>query len=294
MAKKRKPSKHKPSPWLHRMQFRYRVSVLNEKTLEESWHLRLSRFGIILYASALLLVTFVLLALLVVFTPIRYYLPGYMGNDNRTNIIETSMYVDSLAQSVKLQEQYINIIREIASGEITPDSASGMSDSVGLAQAAQNLLENSEIEKQFTENYEQTEKYNLQTAANTAGTDTRIFYRPVKGIISSVFEPNENRNGISVATSLNELVTCIQEGTVVYSAFTFDFGWVIQVQHPDNYISIYKNNTSLLKKAGDAVKAGEAIAVTGQNQKETGLSDLFYFELWQRGKAVNPEDLIIF
>ena len=50
-----------------------------------------------------------------------------------------------------------------------------------------------------------------------------------------------------------------------YAAFTFDFGWVIQIQHENNYISIYKNNTQLLKKVGDEVRAGESIAITGES-----------------------------
>jgi len=278
--------KGKSSSWLHKLQFRYRISALNENTLEELWHIRLSRLGVIIYASSLMLITFILLALLIIFTPIRYYLPGYIGNENRKNIIETSMYVDSLSLQIRLQEQYINVIREIISGEIKPDSVI-MSDSIGLAQAAKDLLEKSEIERQFAEYYEQTEKYNLQAVVNPAETESRIFYRPVKGVITSIFAPNEGRNGISIATSSGELVTCVQEGTVIYTAFTFDFGWVIHVQHFDNYVSIYKNNTHLLKKTGNKVKAGEAIAVTG--------SDLqFYFELWRKGQAVNPEEVIIF
>ena len=68
---------------------------------------------------------------------------------------------------------------------------------------------------------------------------------------------------------------------------------MIQVQHEDNYLSIYKNNTRLLKKAGDKVKAGEGIAVTGEKaESKTGTQ--FYFELWKQGKPVNPEDVIIF
>jgi murein DD-endopeptidase MepM/ murein hydrolase activator NlpD len=286
--------KGKSSTWLHRLQFRYRVSVLNENTLEESWHVRLSRLSVILYASALMFVTFAILALLIIFTPIRYYLPGYMSNENRQNIIGESMYVDSLSLQLKLQEQYINIVKEIISGEIKPDSIN-MSDSTGLAQAAKDLLEKSEAERQFTEYYEQAEKYNLQAVTTTATDVSRIFYRPAKGIITSAFAPNENRNGISIATPTDELVTCIQEGAVIYAAFTFDFGWVIEVQHADNYVSIYKNNTSLLKNVSDNVKAGEAIGVTGQKSANaTTPAEQFYFDLWRNGKAVNPEEVIIF
>jgi len=284
---------------LHKLQFRYRISVLNERTLEEVWHFRLSRLGIIIYASTFMLVTFVLLALLIIFTPIRYYLPGYTGNENRKNIIDISMNVDSLSQQIQLQSQYINIVRDIISGNMKPDSTSisnviNMSDSINLTQGAKDLLEMSEVEKQFNTTYEQTEKYNIQTVINNVETENRIFYSPVKGIITSAFAPNENYNGIFITTSANELVTSVQEGTVTYTAFTFDFAWVIHIQHPNDYLSIYKNNTSLLKKSGDTVKAGEAIAFTGADSSQNGYNAQFYFELWKKGKAINPEEMIIF
>jgi len=67
----------------------------------------------------------------------------------------------------------------------------------------------------------------------------------------------------------------------------------VQVQHENNYLSIYKNNTRVLKKVGDEVKAGESIAITGDaTGKKTGSQ--FYFELWKQGKPVDPEEVIIF
>ena len=112
-------------------------------------------------------------------------------------------------------------------------------------------------------------------------------------VISTSFNLAEHQFGINLITSSNESVVSVLGGTVVYAAFTFDFGWVIQVQHENNYLSVYKNNTRLLKKVGDEVKAGESIAITGDaTGKNTGSQ--FYFELWKQGKAVNPEDVIIF
>ena len=286
--------KSKSSAWLHKLQFRYRVSLLNEHTLEEVWYFRLSRLGVIIYLSAFTLITFVLLTLLIIFTPIRYYLPGYTGNESRRNIIDMSIGVDSLALQTKLHAQYINTIREIMSGEIKPDTIETKPDSAAFTQGTKDLIEKSEVEKQFTTTYEQTEKYNIQTTVNNVETESKIFYSPVKGVITSAFAPNENQNGIFIATSSNELVICVQEGTVTYTAFTFDFGWVIHVQHSNNYVSIYKNNTSILKKSGDKVKSGEAIAITGSDSSQTASNGQFYFELWVKGKPVNPEEVIIF
>ena len=60
-----------------------------------------------------------------------------------------------------------------------------------------------------------------------------------------------------------------------------------------HYLSIYKNNTRLLRKVGDEVKAGESIAITGDASGKKACSQ-FYFELWEQGKPVDPEEVIIF
>lgn len=278
--------------FLHKLRFQYRVSVLNENTLEESWHIRLSRLSVLIYGSSLVLITFILLTLLIYVTPIRYYLPDYGDTGSRSAIISESMYTDSLLRNIELQAGYNEMIREIIKGNIKADSVLSM-DSVQLKETATNYLEKSKKEKEFIEKFEREEKYNLSTIEAKTNDNMYVFFRPTKGVISSAFNLQENQTGINIITAANETVASVLAGTVVYAAFTFEYGWVIQIQHENNYLSIYKNNTRLLKKPGDNVKAGEGIAITGEGgENKTGTQ--FYFELWKQGKPVNPEDVIIF
>ena len=278
--------------FFQKLRFQYRVSVLNENTLEESWHIRLSRLSVLIYASSLIIMTFILITILIFTTPIRFYLPGYGESGNRGKIISESMYVDSLLQEIELQSGYLTVLKKVIEGEIKPDSIATL-DSAQMKQVAVEYLEKTKAEKEFTEKFEREEKYNLSTIQAETNQNIYVFFRPTKGVISSSFNMGEGQYGINIITSPNESVVSVLAGTVVYAAFTFDFGWVIQVQHEDNYLSIYKNNTRLLKKAGDKVTAGEGIAVTGEKaENKTGTQ--FYFELWKQGKPVNPEDVIIF
>ncbi len=279
-------------PFIQKMRFKYRVSVLNENTLEESWHVRLSRFSVFLFGSAFFLLTFTVLTILIFTTPISRYLPGYGESGNRANIIAESMRTDSLVQQVDLQEGYIDIIKGIITGKTKPDSIASL-DSIALKQRAKVFLEKSRREKAFCEKFEKDEKYNLASIDTKPTESTYIFFRPTRGVISSSYNLAERQFGIYMITSPNESVMSVQDGTIVYEAFTFDFGFVIQVQHENNYLSIYKNNTRLLKKVGDEVKAGECIAITGDASGKKAGSQ-FYFELWKQGKSVDPEELIIF
>lgn len=283
---------NKLTPFIEKMRFKYRVSILNENTLDESWHIRLSRFSVFLYGSTFIFVTFVLLTLFIMYTPIARYLPGYGDTGSRGQIIQESMRADSLLRQLELQKDYLSVVKGIVSGNIKPDTVSSL-DSAALKERATNLIEKSRSEKQFVEDFEKEEKFNLSSIETKPNENMYVFFKPTKGVISSSFNLSEDQLGIYMITSPNETVVSVLAGTVVYAAFTFDFGWVIQVQHDNNYLSIYKNNIRLLCKVGDTVKAGESIAMTGDaTNKKAGTQ--FYFELWKQGKPVNPEEVIIF
>src|ERR1035437_5761431 len=98
-------------PFIQKMRFKYRVSILNENTLEESWYVRLSRFSVFMFVSTFILLTFILLTILIFSTPISRYLPGYGESGNRTIIIQESMRADSMVQQLNLQSGYLGILK---------------------------------------------------------------------------------------------------------------------------------------------------------------------------------------
>jgi len=288
-----KKKKGKISLLLQKLRFKYRVSVVNENTLEESWHIHLSRFTVILYFFLFTVLTFVLLTILIYVTPLRYYLPGYGETGDRAKIIQESLETDSLMKVVSQQSAYIELIKKIINEEIQPDSISSL-DSVTLSKKSQELLEKSKKEEEFCKKFEEEEKFNLANISINKNENTYVFFRPVQGIITSSYSLQNHHYGINILTPPNQSVMSVLNGTVIFTGFTFDNDWVIQVQHENNYVSIYKNNTRLLKKVGDVVKAGETIAITGENNHSYKAKKEFYFELWQQGKPINPEEIIIF
>ena len=90
-----------------------------------------------------------------------------------------------------------------------------------------------------------------------------------------------------------ESVLSALDGTVVFSGFDPNFGNVIQVQHKNGFLSIYKHNDLLLKEVGDRVVAGEVIATIG-NTGKLSTGPHLHFELWYKGSPVNPEEYIAF
>jgi len=153
----------------------------------------------------------------------------------------------------------------------------------------------SELEKKFTEKFEEEEKYTISVLSSPAGAPTEgvTFFRPVKGLISDKYNPGIGHYGIDIVAAPNESVVSTLEGTVVFSGFDANVGYVIQIQHKNGFISIYKHNAMLLKKTGDKVRTGEAIAIIG-NTGELSTGAHLHFELWFRGNPVNPEFYISF
>ena len=92
---------------------------------------------------------------------------------------------------------------------------------------------------------------------------------------------------------VNEPIKCIADGTVVFSSWTQDSGYVIMVQHRGNLISAYKHNAQLLKKVGTFVNGGEIISIVGNSGELTNGPHL-HFELWYNGNSLNPEEFVTF
>jgi murein DD-endopeptidase MepM/ murein hydrolase activator NlpD len=273
-----------------KVRFKYKLSFLNENTLEEVFSFRLSRLSVF---WVLLIFAFLLIALtsiVIINTPIRNYLPGYLDSEIRGIMVENALRADSLEEVLATQTYYLNNINHILQGT-SPVAEIPKSDSIAKTDIN---LEKSKTTAEFIKNYEEEEKYNLnKTTSSQQLPDNLIFYKPVTGLISDHFNFREKHYGVDIATNPKESVLATMKGTVVFAGFDANVGYVVQIQHPNGFVSIYKHNTSVLKKQGDNVKAGEAIALAGNTGNLSSGTHL-HFELWYKGSPIDPEEFIVF
>jgi murein DD-endopeptidase MepM/ murein hydrolase activator NlpD len=274
-----------------KMRFKYKLSFLNENTLEEVFSFRLSRL-LVLAAFVLFAVFLITLTSVVIIkTPIRNYLPGYLGSEVRQEMIGNALKADSLEQQLAIQSKYLNNISSILRGDMTVDEIPQIDS---LTDNSAINLEKSKATADFVKNFEEEEKYNLNTVSSSSErSDNAVFFRPVSGIISSSYNSREKHFGVDIASSPRTSIVATMKGTVIFSGYDANSGYVIQIQHPNGFVSIYKHNAVLLKGQGDEVNGGEAIAlVGGTGNLSTG--DHLHFELWYKGKPVNPTEYIKF
>ncbi|MDR2791160.1 MAG: M23 family metallopeptidase [Tannerellaceae bacterium] len=289
MRTSQRGEKQKNSFW-KRLKFKYKLSFFNEGALEEVWSFRLSLLSAIgtiaVFAAFLIAVT----ALLITQTPIRNFLPGYLDVEIRQEIVENVMRTDSLEHQLDVQSRYLENIVGILSGATTVDSVRQIDT---LSHTADYNIPRGEKESDFVRRFEEEEKYSVSGKSVATGADGQFFYRPVRGSISQAFAPEEGHFGIDLVSSPRESVLATQAGTVVYSGYDPKYGNVIQLQHKNGFLSVYKHNDVLLKETGDQVWAGEAIALIGNTGNLTTGAHL-HFELWFRAQPLNPIEYIPF
>jgi ABC-type multidrug transport system fused ATPase/permease subunit len=280
--------------FIQKMQDRYRLVVLDENTLEDVWYTVLSRMNILAWIGLIGLVLVTLGIVLVSFTPLREYIPGYPDGNIRWQYMKNTLMVDSLEHQIQMRDKYIANIQNILKGEETlphyktSDSTSALTTINKKPQTFDSVLENQLVEE---------ERYNVNATSTPIESRIEInklhFYCPLKGAITNEFSSIGNHYGIDIVSNLNEPVLSILEGTVVFTGWTLDAGNVIVVQHHNDLLSVYKHNSQLLKEIGNLVKAGEAIAIVG-NTGELTTGPHLHFELWHSGKPLNPSDYIVF
>lgn len=293
MGKKKKTKKKtgRRSFW-HQIRFKYKLSFFNESTLEEVWSYRVSQLSaiIVLVFFAFFLIT--VTSVIIIMTPIRNYLPGYLDVEVRKEIVQNALRADSLERMISIQALYLDNVAGILAGTTPIDSIRGIDS---LAQVNPNYeIPRGQNEEAFLTNFEEEEKYNL-TSLNTNPVlgDGIFFVKPVNGILSAAFEPEIRHYGIDIVSAPNESVLATLDGTVVFTGFDANFGNVIQLQHRNGFLSVYKHNELLLKEVGDVVVSGEAIALVG-NTGKLSTGPHLHFELWLRGLPVNPSEYISF
>ncbi|OFY76594.1 MAG: hypothetical protein A2265_11155 [Bacteroidetes bacterium RIFOXYA12_FULL_33_9] len=237
----------------------------------------------------ILLTTFV-----IAFTPLRKLIPGYPNSSTQRAIIRNAILVDSLEYELNLRDGYLQNLKSIIEGELPKTHQVQSDTSIRYADIKFTVSKEDSI---LRAQVEEEEKLNLSLNNKSSNTNEQIynlqFFPPVKGMITNTFNPNENHNGTDIVASPNEVVKSVLDGTVTLVTWSPNTGNIIHIQHRHNLVSIYKHVAEILKKEGQKVKAGDAIAVFG-NTGEYSSGPHLHFELWHNGKPVNPEDYIAF
>lgn len=271
---------------------------MTDDTLEERFTFRLSRLNVFIALGTLIIVLVFLTIILIAFTPLREYIPGYTNVGLQKKLYELQLKTDSIEKDLAYKDRFIHNLRDIIDGKdlkedipIPRDTSKRYGD-IHIRRSAEDSFLRLEVETQgkYTlHNMESIETENVKKSS----IGSVLFFLPLKGVITNEYNPATHHFGIDIVAKDNEAIKAVLDGTVIFTNWTLETGYVIAIQHPQNIVSIYKHNSAILEKVGNLVKSGDPIAIIGQTG-ELATGPHLHFELWNEGSPVNPKDYIIF
>jgi hypothetical protein len=268
---------------LNDLRNKLRIGISDEHNHSELWHIFISPLKLLGVLVGTLMVLLVVILTLAAYTPLLNLVPGYSGNKQREEMIRNILRVDSISGRMADIEAWsydLSLIMEgrtpVVHDVVTADDTARVTRRETVRPNAADSVLRGQIEGDGI--------YGLNTDVPMTGG----LQAPVRGVVEAGFNPHEGRFGVRVATGLEQQVLAVEAGTVIASHLTVGEGHTVQVQHPDNRVSIYRHLSQALVSTGARVRRGEALGAMGQG------AAIFEFELWQSGNPVNPENYVVF
>ena len=293
--KPKKPSLRNVS--LKKLNRKYDFLMSHDESGRPMLNFKLNLLNLILVIIGIALLLIIITTFIIAFTPLREYIPGYTDTNLNREVYELSLRADSIEKEMMKKDVYFENLKKIVEGyDFAADSAlasiniyeplpQGVTDTITLKKSVQDSLLRVE--------YEAQSQYNLfgddYLPPAKPSSLVKNFFVPLNGPIINGFNPDGGHFGVDIATDGDKIINATLDGTVVFSTWSINNGYCIGIQHEDSYFSVYKHNATLLKKEGDYVKAGEAIAILGRSG-EAEESEHLHFELWHSGIAINPAE----
>jgi murein DD-endopeptidase MepM/ murein hydrolase activator NlpD len=285
----------KNKSWKEKLQNPYRVVVLDDSTFEEKTSFTLSALNLFVFIGSLSLFLIFILTYIIAFTSLREYIPGYADVKLRRNVTELLQKADSLEESLLVKDLYIKNLDDVLQDKVSAKQIETAVKSKGVNFDELNVSK-SPSEESFRKEIENKDKNSLAYSSGNSGMDGiagLFFFNPAVGMVSNSFNSTENHFGIDIVTKKDESIKSTLAGTVIYSGWTSESGYMIQIQHNNDIVSVYKHNSVVLKNEGERVNAGQVIAIVG-NSGELSTGPHLHFEIWHKGTAIDPQDYISF
>ena len=285
-------NKTKDKKFAKKLLHKYRLIILNEDTFEERFAIKLTRLNVFVIMSISTILLIAATTVLIAFTPLREYIPGYSSTSLKRKATQLSYKTDSIQQAIAINQQYLESIKRVLKGDVS--TVNFNKDSIiNAAEIDLNLINliPSAEDSLLREKVDKEDKYNLFESATSKVNF--VLFPPVNGTISEGYSVQDKHYAIDIVVAKDTPVKATADGTVILAEWTTQTGYVVVIEHTNGLISVYKHNASLTKAQGDLVKSGEVIAISG-NAGELTTGPHLHFELWSDGYPINPTTFIDF
>ena len=268
----------------------FRFAIINDNSLEEVFNIKFSRAKLLWLTAAILLAISVIFVLLLGYTPLRNMIPGKSKTHVQNELIMMIQKADSLEKSLGNYSLYTKNLKKVLSDSVSLDSVQDLFregftvKEFDFKPSVEDSILRAEVEAE--------ESISLNSNLKEKKLNS-FFIKPVDGLITEGFNKKIGHFGVDVVSKKGAFISSIDDGMVLFSSWTHEFGYVLVIKHQNSFISFYKHNSEVFKSKGDYVKSGETIAIIGNSGKYSTGPHL-HFELWKGSSAVNPVNYILF
>jgi murein DD-endopeptidase MepM/ murein hydrolase activator NlpD len=292
---------------MERLRSTYRLTIANPETFEELGSFNISLLIVYTALSSALVLFMILVISLIVFTPVKRYIPGYGDSAQLSELYALQSKIDAMESTIEANQTYNDKFRAMLTDdvetakEVPKEDVTAMSDSLTSIGAIEEEMElrsdfesnGGSILSQLGGGSASAEAKAVNYVSRDKPLEEMFFVSPLNGDIIKGMRPSEQHFGVDIVAPKNTPIKAVMDGVVIAADFTAETGNSITIMHANNVVSIYKHNSSLLKKAGQFVKAGEAIAIIGNTGTLTSGPHL-HFELWYKGRTMDPTEYVGF
>lgn len=277
-------------------QRRQKIAVFYDNNYKEISRIRYTKVQIGWLMVFVFIVLFVIDFFIISYSPFKYFIPDYPTKEIISTMQINNIMLDSIQQQLENKNQYISNLVNVLNG----DSLENYNPKfIGDSNPQFTQIENipSHEDSLLRQEVEEQEMFSKQLGNTEIESQINLyqlnFFPPVKGVVSSGFNPSQNHFGTDIVASPNQLVLATLEGTIINASWSAATGYTVQIQHKSNILTAYKHLANIVVKEGDKVIAGQPIATVG-NTGELSTGPHLHFELWKNGNPINSEEYISF
>ena len=180
-------------------------------------------------------------------------------------------------------EKLVNEIKELSNSEVE----------LTINEKTTKALEEIQIDDLEVAKENTVEKLNIDTTESIADINgIKVATLPVTGTISSRYGVSSKirvstHTGLDIAATTGTPIKVVADGTITFAAYSGSYGYLVKVDHGNGVETWYGHTSKMLVKEGQAVKAGNTIALVGSTGNSTGPH--LHFEVRINGEHVNPQ-----
>lgn len=280
---------------------RYTLVLLPESEAGKPKRLTTGVFGFVTIGIGILVLAVGIVVGALVYTPVGLYLPipnPELENRYHRQVVEIQTRLTEMTEGLAFLREYNIRLRKALGERLSPEDSAFIGSApleprteptiARDAVAADTRViagDGSVAETEFSET--------KTPSAVVKGIEVELpLMIPVRGYVTQEFRPDQQHFGIDFAGRVGTMVVAPTNGSVIFSGWTYDDGYMIMIAHGSGYRTTYKHNETLLKSAGEYVRRGEPIALLG-NSGKTSYGPHLHFEVWKDGTPLNPREFLL-